>query len=235
MKKFMNESDLMLRESLSGLVEAHPQVLRVEFEPTFVARRERASNKVALVSGGGSGHEPLHAGFVGRRHARCRLPRAGLHLAHARPDAGCRGGGRSRPGRALHREELCRRPDELRDGQRDARDRERHRAGQRRRGGRELHPHHRTARRGGHAGGGEDGRRGGRAGREPRRVQGAGRARERRDCLDGRGLHQLHGAGGRPPHLRHRARRDRGRRRHPRRARTPARDPPAGRRDRAHC
>ena len=37
----------------------------MEFEPTFVARRERASNKVALVSGGGSGHEPLHAGFVG--------------------------------------------------------------------------------------------------------------------------------------------------------------------------
>jgi len=65
MKKFMNESDLMLRESLSGLVEAYPQLLRVEFEPTFVARRERASNKVALVSGGGSGHEPLHAGFVG--------------------------------------------------------------------------------------------------------------------------------------------------------------------------
>jgi dihydroxyacetone kinase-like protein len=65
MKKFMNESDLMLRESLSGLVEAYPQLLRVEFGPTFVARRERASNKVALVSGGGSGHEPLHAGFVG--------------------------------------------------------------------------------------------------------------------------------------------------------------------------
>jgi dihydroxyacetone kinase-like protein len=66
MKKFVNEMDAMLRESLSGLVEAHPQLLRVEFEPTFIARREGAANKVALISGGGSGHEPLHAGFVGR-------------------------------------------------------------------------------------------------------------------------------------------------------------------------
>ena len=66
MKKFVNEVDSMLRESLSGLIEAHPQLLRVEFEPTFVARREGAASKVALISGGGSGHEPLHAGFVGR-------------------------------------------------------------------------------------------------------------------------------------------------------------------------
>ncbi len=66
MKKFVNDVGSMLRESLTGMVEAHPQLLRVEFEPTFVARRERASGKVALISGGGSGHEPLHAGFVGR-------------------------------------------------------------------------------------------------------------------------------------------------------------------------
>jgi dihydroxyacetone kinase-like protein len=65
MKKFVNDVDTMLREALSGLVEAHPQLLRVEFEPTFVARRERATDKVALISGGGSGHEPLHSGFVG--------------------------------------------------------------------------------------------------------------------------------------------------------------------------
>jgi len=66
MKKFVNDVDAMLRESLAGMVEAHPQLLRVEFEPTFVARRDSAANKVALISGGGSGHEPLHAGFVGR-------------------------------------------------------------------------------------------------------------------------------------------------------------------------
>ncbi|TMH12504.1 MAG: dihydroxyacetone kinase subunit DhaK [Betaproteobacteria bacterium] len=66
MKKFINDIDSVMRESLGGLVEAHADLLRVEFEPTFVARAQRATNKVALLSGGGSGHEPLHAGFVGR-------------------------------------------------------------------------------------------------------------------------------------------------------------------------
>ncbi|HSI59718.1 MAG TPA: dihydroxyacetone kinase subunit DhaK [Ideonella sp.] len=66
MKKFINDTRLVLRESISGLVEAHAELLRVEFEPTFVARAGQPSRKVALISGGGSGHEPLHAGFVGR-------------------------------------------------------------------------------------------------------------------------------------------------------------------------
>jgi len=66
MKKFINDIDSVMRESLGGLVEAHPGLLRVEFEPTFVARARNAASKVALISGGGSGHEPLHTGFVGR-------------------------------------------------------------------------------------------------------------------------------------------------------------------------
>jgi dihydroxyacetone kinase-like protein len=65
MKKFINDIESVMRESLGGLVDAHPGLLRVEFEPTFVARAKRATNKVVLLSGGGSGHEPLHAGFVG--------------------------------------------------------------------------------------------------------------------------------------------------------------------------
>jgi dihydroxyacetone kinase-like protein len=65
MKKFINELDDVLMESLSGLVDAHPDLLRVEFEPTFVARKNKPAGKVALISGGGTGHEPLHAGFVG--------------------------------------------------------------------------------------------------------------------------------------------------------------------------
>jgi dihydroxyacetone kinase-like protein len=65
MKKFINDVESVLRESLGGLVDAHAGLLQVAFEPTFVARATRASNKVALVSGGGSGHEPLHAGYVG--------------------------------------------------------------------------------------------------------------------------------------------------------------------------
>src|SRR5207237_8601026 len=65
MKKFINDIDAVMRESLGGLVEAHPGLLRVEFEPTFIARATKSTKKVALLSGGGSGHEPLHAGFVG--------------------------------------------------------------------------------------------------------------------------------------------------------------------------
>lgn len=66
MKKFVNDVGSMLRESLEGMVAAHAELLRAEFEPTFVARAHKAADKVALISGGGSGHEPLHAGFVGR-------------------------------------------------------------------------------------------------------------------------------------------------------------------------
>jgi dihydroxyacetone kinase-like protein len=66
MKKFLDDVEDMLGESLSGLAVAHADVLRVEFAPTFVARARQAADKVVLISGGGSGHEPLHAGFVGR-------------------------------------------------------------------------------------------------------------------------------------------------------------------------
>jgi phosphoenolpyruvate---glycerone phosphotransferase subunit DhaK len=66
MKKFINSSATLLRESLDGLAAAHADLLRVEFEPTFVARAQRPNGKVALISGGGSGHEPLHAGYVGK-------------------------------------------------------------------------------------------------------------------------------------------------------------------------
>jgi len=66
MKKFINDVDNMLRESLSGLGAAHADILKVTFDPTFVTRARRADGKVALISGGGSGHEPLHAGYVGR-------------------------------------------------------------------------------------------------------------------------------------------------------------------------
>jgi dihydroxyacetone kinase-like protein len=65
MKKFINDVPSMLLESLSGFALAHADIVRVEFEPTFIARQVPKVDKVALVSGGGSGHEPLHIGFVG--------------------------------------------------------------------------------------------------------------------------------------------------------------------------
>jgi phosphoenolpyruvate---glycerone phosphotransferase subunit DhaK len=66
MKKFLNAVDDVLTESLRGFGAAHADIVSVHFEPTFVARKGGAKpGKVALVSGGGSGHEPMHAGYVG--------------------------------------------------------------------------------------------------------------------------------------------------------------------------
>ena len=65
MKKIMNHVDDFLSESLTGFATAHSDVVTLNREPVFVRRRRLTQRKVALISGGGSGHEPLHAGFVG--------------------------------------------------------------------------------------------------------------------------------------------------------------------------
>jgi dihydroxyacetone kinase-like protein len=66
MKKFVNDVDSLLRESLEGLAAAHADLLALHLEPTYVTRNKKAKDKVALISGGGAGHEPLHCGFVGK-------------------------------------------------------------------------------------------------------------------------------------------------------------------------
>src|SRR5216117_3147914 len=66
MKKLINGADTVLEESLDGFAAAHADILLLGAERKFVRRRELRPGKVALISGGGSGHEPLHAGFVGR-------------------------------------------------------------------------------------------------------------------------------------------------------------------------
>ena len=65
MKKFMNSTETMLRESLSGFAKCHRDIVALDSAFRFVRRKEVKPGKVALISGGGSGHEPLHAGFVG--------------------------------------------------------------------------------------------------------------------------------------------------------------------------
>ena len=65
MKKLINDPRRVVTESLAGFGMAHHDLVRVHFDPDFVVRREPARNKVGLVSGGGSGHEPLHSGYVG--------------------------------------------------------------------------------------------------------------------------------------------------------------------------
>ena len=65
MKKFVNKIDDILVESLSGFGAAHADLVSLHLDPTFVVRKNKATNKVAIISGGGSGHEPLHAGYIG--------------------------------------------------------------------------------------------------------------------------------------------------------------------------
>ncbi len=65
MKKFVNSVDTLLAESLDGFAAAHADIVVLGAERKFVRRRAPRPGKVALISGGGSGHEPLHIGFVG--------------------------------------------------------------------------------------------------------------------------------------------------------------------------
>ena len=65
MKKLINHVDTVLAESLDGFATAHADIVMLGAEREFVRRRTTRPGKVALISGGGSGHEPLHAGFVG--------------------------------------------------------------------------------------------------------------------------------------------------------------------------
>ena len=66
MKKLINAIDAVVPEALAGMAAAHPDELRVDAEHRVIYRATpKAEGKVALVSGGGSGHEPLHGGFVG--------------------------------------------------------------------------------------------------------------------------------------------------------------------------
>ncbi len=65
MKKLINAVDDVLAQSLDGFAAAHADIVLLGEERKFVRRRQIRPGKVSLISGGGSGHEPLHAGFVG--------------------------------------------------------------------------------------------------------------------------------------------------------------------------
>src|SRR4030081_130020 len=67
MRKFLNDPEQVVKESLVGLAAAHGDLLRYDAENQIVVRKDAPRpGKVGLVSGGGSGHEPLHGGFVGQ-------------------------------------------------------------------------------------------------------------------------------------------------------------------------
>jgi phosphoenolpyruvate---glycerone phosphotransferase subunit DhaK len=65
MKKLINAPDTVLAESLDGFAAAHASILTLGEDRKFIRRKTLKPGKVALISGGGSGHEPLHGGFVG--------------------------------------------------------------------------------------------------------------------------------------------------------------------------
>jgi dihydroxyacetone kinase-like protein len=66
MKKFINSVDSLMDETLLGFSKAHADIIKLNTSPNFVTRKlPTRQGKVALISGGGSGHEPLHIGFVG--------------------------------------------------------------------------------------------------------------------------------------------------------------------------
>ena len=66
MKKIINNPNNVVSEMLQGLARANPAVVYLGEGVEVIARREKKQGKVGLVSGGGSGHEPAHAGYVGK-------------------------------------------------------------------------------------------------------------------------------------------------------------------------
>src|SRR5947209_9355406 len=66
LKKLINAPETEVRDALAGMAAAHADLIRVEYDPNVIIRKDAPKKgKVALVSGGGSGHEPMHGGFVG--------------------------------------------------------------------------------------------------------------------------------------------------------------------------
>jgi dihydroxyacetone kinase-like protein len=66
MKKLINDPRNVVADALAGVAAAHPDLLTVHTDPDFIVRADApVAGKVGIVSGGGSGHEPLHGGFVG--------------------------------------------------------------------------------------------------------------------------------------------------------------------------
>ena len=65
MKKLINDPTTVVREMCAGIVLAHPE-LEMDVKYKVIHKKELNKGKVTLISGGGSGHEPAHAGFVGK-------------------------------------------------------------------------------------------------------------------------------------------------------------------------
>lgn len=86
MKKIINDPAAVVADSLRGMAAAHPDLLQVRTDPALVLRADApVTGQVAVISGGGSGHEPLHAGFVGPGMLSAAVP--GAVFTSPTPDA----------------------------------------------------------------------------------------------------------------------------------------------------
>ncbi|MCA1186805.1 MULTISPECIES: dihydroxyacetone kinase subunit DhaK [unclassified Saccharopolyspora] len=86
MKKIINDPAAVVGDALRGMAAAHPELLRVRTDPALIVRADAPlAGRVALISGGGSGHEPLHGGFVGRGMLTAAVP--GAVFTSPTPDA----------------------------------------------------------------------------------------------------------------------------------------------------
>ena len=66
MKKLINKPEDLVSESLAGMAAAHSELIKVNYNPNYIVRADAPiQGKVGIVSGGGSGHEPMHGGLVG--------------------------------------------------------------------------------------------------------------------------------------------------------------------------
>ena len=239
MKKLINDPADVVADALLGVAAAHPE-LRVDHEHKIVYRGDApVTGKVGLISGGGSGHEPLHGGFVGlgMLDAACAgevftSPVPDQMLAATRTVDG--GAGvlhivKNYTGDVMNFEmaaELAAAETGVEvisvvtDDDVAVQD-SLYTAG--------------PPRRRRHRAGGEDRRRGGGGGPQPGRGGRGRAARERQRPQHGHGAHLLHGARRRKSHVRPARRRDGDRHRHPRRAGPPPGAVGARRRDRASC
>src|SRR5437868_14146646 len=67
LKKLINTPETEVKDALAGMAAAHGDLIRVEYDPNVIIRKDAPrKGKVGLVSGGGSGHEPMHGASVGR-------------------------------------------------------------------------------------------------------------------------------------------------------------------------
>jgi len=86
MKKIINSPEKLVDQMLDGLVKANPNKIERIPDTNVIARIDSpVDGKVGIISGGGSGHEPAHAGYVGRGMLDCAVAGEVFHISYPRP------------------------------------------------------------------------------------------------------------------------------------------------------